>query len=305
MGNLRVVRRAKMGTKQVKFRRWRADYESLPVKRLRTIAAQWRCPEAKIEAARNTDAPQESLLQLLLETRWQRWEEEQSALTRQQELKEDEERLRAIEAAELQQMTVESLVKLATQRPSITAEELEQARDQPAPRAALMSLLQSQPKSVPKLFMQAASGDEAGVRHRLEHGADPNEVNTEQTISALYRAAANGHSVVVSQLLEARADPNRFGYPRAKKTPLMTAAEHGHVAVVGLLLRAGAKRTIKDKSNRTALKLAQAHRHDECEELLLPTGRSPRTNTPRRSPSPKRSSRGARNASAPKTVTDL
>ena len=38
----------------------------------------------------------------------------------------------------------------------------------------------------------------------------------------------------------------------------MTASEHGHTTVVGLLLSAGAKRATKDGANRTALKLAQA-----------------------------------------------
>ena len=42
-----------------------------------------------------------------------------------------------------------------------------------------------------------------------------------------------------------------------------------------LLLRYGAKRNTKDEANRTALKLAQAHRQVQCEELLRAQGDSP------------------------------
>lgn len=264
--------------KQARWRQWRAEYESLPVKRLRLLAEQTGCSQSQVEKARNTDAPRESLLQLLIENRWQHLEREQAAVAKRRLMEEDSERQRGIRLAQLQQMDVKSLVDLAEQRPSISAEDLQRARDHSSPRGAIISLLQQEvvlpkPKPVPRIFNLAASGDAAAVRRKLDRGADPNEANADQT-TALYRAAANGHAVVVSHLLEGRADPNRLGYLRGKKTALMAATQHGHTQTVQLLLRYGAKRNTKDEANRTALKLAQAHRQVQCEELLRTRGDS-------------------------------
>ena len=52
----------------------------------------------------------------------------------------------------------------------------------------------------------------------------------------------------------------------------MAASVHGHAQTVQLLLRYGAKRNAKDEASRTALQLAQAHRHVQCEELLRDHG---------------------------------
>jgi ankyrin repeat protein len=64
------------------------------------------------------------------------------------------------------------------------------------------------------------------------------------------RAAEDG-----IELLIARGAPLDLADNRGR-TPLMIAAERGHVAVVDLLLRRGANRTLKDKDGKTALELA-------------------------------------------------
>lgn len=258
--------------KQARWRQWRAEFESLSVKRLRLLAEQTGCSKSMVEKARNTDAPREALSLLLMEIRWQQLETEQAALAKRRLMEEDAERQRNIRLTQFQQMDVKSLVDLAEQRPSISAEDLQRARDHSSPRRAIISLLEQEvvlpnPKPVPRIFNLAASGDAAAVRRKLDRGADPNEANSDQT-TALYRAAANGHAAVVGHLLEGRADPNRLGYLCGKKTALMAATQHGHAQIVQLLLRYGAKRNTKDEVNRTALKLAQAHRQVQCEELL-------------------------------------
>jgi hypothetical protein len=240
------------------------------------LVEQTGCSKALVENARNTDDPRESLLQLLMEVRWQQLEAEQATLAKRRLLEEDAEQQRAARLAQLQQMDVKCLVDLAAHTPSVTPAELQRARDHSSPRGALISLLQQevvvpQPKPAPRIFSLAAAGDAAAVRRKLERGADPDEANADQT-TALYRAAANGHTAVVGLLLQGRADPNRPGYLRTKKTALMAASVHGHAQTVQLLLRYGAKRNAKDEASRTALQLAQAHRHVQCEELLRDHG---------------------------------
>eukprot|EP00731_Ephydatia_muelleri_P016141 Em0009g565a len=74
----------------------------------------------------------------------------------------------------------------------------------------------------------------------------------------LYTAAENGHTAVVEMLLKAGADMN--------KTPLYTAAENGHTAVVEMLLKARAD------MNKTPLYVAAANGHTAVVEMLLMAG---------------------------------
>ncbi|OUM57413.1 hypothetical protein PIROE2DRAFT_48752, partial [Piromyces sp. E2] len=62
--------------------------------------------------------------------------------------------------------------------------------------------------------------------------------------NALIIAAKKGYFYVVEELLFHQVNINSTG--QHKKTALMTAAENGHIRVVKLLLKKGAKSSVKD-----------------------------------------------------------
>ena len=55
-------------------------------------------------------------------------------------------------------------------------------------------------------------------------------------------------------------------------TPLMTAAHHGNVSCVEMLIKAGAQVKKVNKNGCTALKIAAAYGHTPCVEVLVNTG---------------------------------
>ena len=85
---------------------------------------------------------------------------------------------------------------------------------------------------------------------------------------ALCYAAGAGHLNVVEQLL--RAAPTLLDSSTAEhdETPLIGAAEKGHLEVVRFLLAHGADKTLKKKDGKTAMDLARAGDHDAVVELL-------------------------------------
>ncbi|WP_327706707.1 ankyrin repeat domain-containing protein [Streptomyces decoyicus] len=105
----------------------------------------------------------------------------------------------------------------------------------------------------------AACWDHSGVVHELlAHGADPDRREDDGTsYTPLMWAATGGHQRTAELLLEARADPDAGCRGR---TPLMTAAERGSIAVVRALLRHGADPHLTDEQGRTAWHLA----HERC-----------------------------------------
>ena len=77
----------------------------------------------------------------------------------------------------------------------------------------------------------------------------------QRRLTPLITAVQEGHGAIVRRLLGAGADKDRAsndGY-----TPLMAAAAFGHVEVARVLLAAGANKTKKDASGKTALKRAK------------------------------------------------
>lgn len=114
------------------------------------------------------------------------------------------------------------------------------------------------------LGVAADSGDAALVDLLLRHGADPNRG------CPLYYAASQGHDGIVGRLLDVGADPNRArlgGVP----SPLVIAAENGHVRSVNLLLGAGASLGPGDGAN-VPLILAAGNGHNDVVTILLKAG---------------------------------
>ena len=89
------------------------------------------------------------------------------------------------------------------------------------------------------LWAAAKKGDAKAVESLLGHGADVN-AKTTYGVTALLYAAGKGHVDVVKVLLKHKADVNAAD-SFYRETPLASAADANHVAVVKLLLEAGAK----------------------------------------------------------------
>ncbi len=112
------------------------------------------------------------------------------------------------------------------------------------------------------------------VRLLLEFGA---EVNPEgDWRSPLGYAAAEWSELdepceSVRLLLEAGADPNTRGGPDGE-TPLHSAARHGHLQVISLLLEYGAEVNAKDSNTCTPLWNALYHQKEPAARLLLAAG---------------------------------
>ncbi|HEY5799422.1 MAG TPA: ankyrin repeat domain-containing protein [Burkholderiaceae bacterium] len=84
----------------------------------------------------------------------------------------------------------------------------------------------------------------------------------------LHYAAAGGDAVIVKALLDRAARVNAVS--PTLETPLTMAAREGHVAVLTLLLDAGADRKAKNKEGARAVDLATFGRHDDAAKLLAP-----------------------------------
>ena len=95
----------------------------------------------------------------------------------------------------------------------------------------------------------------------------PFVVHANPTTDALIDACISGKYFRVKQRVEKGADVNavdEFG-----KTPIMFAAENGHVEIVILLIKKGAYINEIDSEGNTALSLALSQSHTEIVKLLL------------------------------------
>jgi len=129
---------------------------------------------------------------------------------------------------------------------------------------------------VKALHFASMNGHVEVVRYLLDQGADIN-ANGCNGQTPLYVACREGRLGVVELLMSRGADPT-ITYVTYRWTPLMVAACHDHVAVVGYLLRIQAVRatSVMDARSsrvRTAVWLAADEGHVEVVKLLV-RGRS-------------------------------
>ena len=90
----------------------------------------------------------------------------------------------------------------------------------------------------------------------------------------LYRACKEGDLLNVQKALRKRANLETKKAPR-ELTPLMLATLQNNLAIVSLLLAAGAKTEARDEEGRTSLMLAAQKGHVDCVHALLAKGADP------------------------------
>jgi ankyrin repeat protein len=116
----------------------------------------------------------------------------------------------------------------------------------------------------PALRVAAREGMVNAITKLLERGADVNGTKGEET--PLMVAATEARLPVVELLLKNKADPDRRN--SAGQTALMRAVETGNPSLVETILKAGAKRELKDKKGRMAVHYAQERKLKELEDRL-------------------------------------
>ena len=130
------------------------------------------------------------------------------------------------------------------------------------------------------IFVAASVGGANILKMLLEHGVDPNTLETEKlTVSMtntlqvmgrntpLITAAQNGHAAAVKVLLKADANVNHQGF--LNKTPLLWASERGYTEIVELLISNGADPNLNDVEGLTPLMVAARSGNEPIVRLLL------------------------------------
>jgi len=112
------------------------------------------------------------------------------------------------------------------------------------------------------------------VRLLLRRGANPN-IGNKDNLTPLQSAAHHGNIAIVRMLLKAGAKVNsadlRYGY-----TALASATQNGHIEVVRELLIAGADPKLRLNNGWTVAELARQKGWHQIEQLLLAAAPSAR-----------------------------
>ncbi|RAH65581.1 ankyrin [Aspergillus aculeatinus CBS 121060] len=100
--------------------------------------------------------------------------------------------------------------------------------------------------------------------------------------SLLLLAAQNGHESLVRFFVNHLPRPYHVDHPAdpGEGTPLMAAAKGGHLAIVHLLVEAGANLEVQNRSQMTPLMLAAAHGHLQVLQFLMQQGADPTVTQP-------------------------
>ncbi len=120
------------------------------------------------------------------------------------------------------------------------------------------------------LIMAAEMGREEPAALLIARGADVNHASTNGN-TALSGAVRRGNSPVTQALLEAGAKVDVID-ARSGRTPLHTAALHGHRDLAGMLLDHGASHAARDAGGKTPIELATRYGHRGVVELLAGRG---------------------------------
>jgi hypothetical protein len=103
----------------------------------------------------------------------------------------------------------------------------------------------------------------------IERGADTGASCKAVGMDCLGWAVEMGHGALVDDLLALGTDPNRL--PASSflgATPLMIAAQRGHLGIAKRLVEAGADPGVLDRAGRSALSLAEEMNHAELAAFL-------------------------------------
>jgi uncharacterized protein len=119
------------------------------------------------------------------------------------------------------------------------------------------------PDGLPPLLLAAGLGQVELVKLLLTAGADTLTVEPRMGTTALHKAAQSGNADVIGLLPDHGAFIDQQS-PRLGNTALMDAVIHKQEEVVHRLLQRGARTTIRNHGQQTALDLAQ---HDGLDAI--------------------------------------
>ena len=132
--------------------------------------------------------------------------------------------------------------------------------------AGAAALTWSNDKEEPLICIAAHRGALGAARALLEAGADPNTVAPHSLMTPLIRAAEGGHVDMAKFLLDKGADVN--AQAAGHFTALTAAVDYADPELVRLLMQAGANARVKPADGRTAARRVRGPYTDEIRALL-------------------------------------
>jgi ankyrin repeat protein len=123
------------------------------------------------------------------------------------------------------------------------------------------------------LTIAAVQNDVDMLKIALDGGANPRNVTSPYDGTALIAAAHRGHAEVVRILIASKAPldhVNRLGWTALIEAVVLGNGGANHVAVVDVLVKAGADVDIKDRNGVTALTHARKRRYEDMVRILEP-----------------------------------
>ena len=120
------------------------------------------------------------------------------------------------------------------------------------------------------LYMAIDNEDEGLVKQLLAMGADPNRPYNENGLCPLVASCNVNNIAIASLLLKHGAKADGVGNLGGDyiENPLITAVMKGNKYMVQLLLRYGAKKGIKDETDRSPLFYARQQKHTQIIKIL-------------------------------------